>query len=155
MREGLRRELLTQKVIDREVGSKVSVTDQEIGDFYAANRPQFNVAEEAYRLAQIVVTPVRDAQLANRTGDDAATPEAAAAKVQMLMERLKAGASFGDLAVGYSEDPGLGSTRRRSGTGAHFAAQAGATTVARRRSEQGAGLGERGERWWRVHDRRR
>jgi peptidyl-prolyl cis-trans isomerase SurA len=105
MREGLRRELLTQKVIDREVGSKVSVTDQEIGDFYAANRPQFNVAEEAYRLAQIVVTPVRDAQLANRTGDDAATPEAAAAKVQMLMERLKGGASFGDLAVGYSEDP--------------------------------------------------
>jgi peptidyl-prolyl cis-trans isomerase SurA len=105
MREGLRRELLTQKVIDREVGSKVSVTDQEIGDFYAANRAQFNIAEESYRLAQIVVTPVRDAQLANRTGDDAATPEAAAAKVQMLMERLKAGASFGDLAVGYSEDP--------------------------------------------------
>jgi peptidyl-prolyl cis-trans isomerase SurA len=105
MREGLRRELLTQKVIDREVGSKVSVTDQEIGDFYAGNRPQFNVAEESYRLAQIVVTPVREAQLANRTGDDAATPQAAAAKVQMLMERLKGGASFGDLAVGYSEDP--------------------------------------------------
>jgi peptidyl-prolyl cis-trans isomerase SurA len=48
---------------------------------------------------------VRDAQVANRTGDDAATPEAAAAKVNMLMERLKSGASFRDLAVGYSEDP--------------------------------------------------
>ena len=33
------------------------------------------------------------------------TPQAAAAKVQMLMERLKAGAPFGELAMDYSEDP--------------------------------------------------
>jgi peptidyl-prolyl cis-trans isomerase SurA len=105
MREGLRRELLTQKVIDQEVGSKIAVTEKEITDFFAANRAQFNVAEESYHIAQIVVTPVRDPQLANGTGDDAATPQAAAAKVRMLMERLKAGASFRDLAMGYSEDP--------------------------------------------------
>jgi parvulin-like peptidyl-prolyl isomerase len=41
----------------------------------------------------------------NRTGDDATTPQEATAKIQMLMERLKAGADFRDLAVGYSEDP--------------------------------------------------
>lgn len=105
MREGLRRELLTQKVIEQEVGSKISVTDKEITDFFTANRAQFNVAEESYHIAQIVVTPVRDQQLANGTGDDATTPQAAAAKVRMLRERLKAGASFRDLAVGYSEDP--------------------------------------------------
>ena len=51
------------------------------------------------------MTPVRDPQVANGTGDDAATPQAAAAKMQMLMERLKAGASFRELAAGYSEDP--------------------------------------------------
>jgi peptidyl-prolyl cis-trans isomerase SurA len=105
MREGLRRELLTQKVITQEVGSKITVSDQDVSDFYNANRAQFNLPEEAYRLAQIVVTPGRDAQLANRTGDDATTPQAAVEKVKMLMERLKAGASFQDLAVGYSEDP--------------------------------------------------
>ncbi len=105
MREGLRRELLTQKVIDQEVGSKVTVTAQEVSDFFLANRGQFNVPEEGYHLAQIVVTPVREPQVANRTGDDAATPQAAAEKVKMLMERLKAGASFGELATGYSEDP--------------------------------------------------
>jgi peptidyl-prolyl cis-trans isomerase SurA len=105
MREGVRRELLAQKVIEQEVGSKIAVTDQEVTDFFNANRAQFNVAEEAYHIAQIVVTPVRDQQVANSTGDDAATPEAAAAKVRMLMERLKAGASFRDLAAGYSEDP--------------------------------------------------
>ena len=105
MREGLRRELLAQKVIAQEVGSKISVSDKEVSDFFTANRAQFNLPEEAYHIAQIVVTPVRDPQVANRSGDDAATPQAAAAKVSMLMERLKSGASFSDLAVGYSEDP--------------------------------------------------
>jgi peptidyl-prolyl cis-trans isomerase SurA len=105
MREGLRRQLLTEKVVDQEVGSKIAVTDKDVSDFFAANRAQFNVAEEAYHIAQIIVTPVREAQLANGTGDDAATPQAASAKVRMLMERLKAGESFRDLATGYSEDP--------------------------------------------------
>jgi peptidyl-prolyl cis-trans isomerase SurA len=105
MREGLRRDLLTKKVIDQEVVSKVSVTDQDVTDFFNANRSQFNLPEDAYHLAQIVVTPVRDPQITNRTGDDAATAEAAAAKVAMLMERLKGGTPFGDLARDYSEDP--------------------------------------------------
>jgi len=105
MREGIRRELLTKKVIDHEIGSKVAVSDRDVTDFFSANRAQFNVAEESYRIAQIVVTPVRDAQVANGTGDDATSPQAAAAKVQMLMERLKSGTSFRDLALSYSEDP--------------------------------------------------
>ena len=105
MREGLRRELLAQKVIEREVTSKITVTAEEVSNFFLANRNQFNLPEEAYHLAQIVVTPARDAQVANRTGDDAATPQAAAEKVKMLMERLKGGANFAELAMGYSEDP--------------------------------------------------
>jgi peptidyl-prolyl cis-trans isomerase SurA len=105
MRDGLRRELLTQKVIEREVTSKVAVTEQEIADFFNANRAQFNLAEDSYHIAQIVVTPVRDPQLSNRSRDDAATPQAATAKTRMLMERLKAGAPFQELAMDYSEDP--------------------------------------------------
>ena len=105
MRDGLRRELLTRKVLDREVGSKITVTDQQVTDFFNANRSQFNLPEEAYHLAQIIVTPARDAQVANRTGDDAGTPQAAAAKVKMLMERLQSGTPFGDLARDFSEDP--------------------------------------------------
>ena len=105
MREGLRRELLTQKLIAQEVTAKVAVTSQEVSDFFLTNRSQFNLPEESYHLAQIVVTPARDQQIANRTGDDAATPEAAATKVKMLMEKLKGGANFSQLAMDYSEDP--------------------------------------------------
>jgi peptidyl-prolyl cis-trans isomerase SurA len=105
VREGLRRELLAQKVIEQEVGSKITVTDQEITAFFSANQAQFNLAEDAYHVGQIVVTPAREPRVANRTGDDAATPQAANAKVTMLMERLKSGANFQDLAMDYSEDP--------------------------------------------------
>jgi peptidyl-prolyl cis-trans isomerase SurA len=105
MREGLRRQLLSQKVLEREVTSKVAISDKEITDFFNANRAQFNLAEDAYRIAQIVITASREPRLANRTGDDATTAQAAAEKSAMLMEKLKGGAVFTDLARDYSEDP--------------------------------------------------
>jgi len=105
LKQALRRELLADKVLEREVTSKVTVTDQAIADFYNANRERFNVAETQYRIAQIVVTPVREPQAANRMNDDAASPGAAQQKAAMLMERLKTGADFAQLAMDYSEDP--------------------------------------------------
>ena len=105
MREALRRDMIAQKVVEQEVTKKVVVTDQEVTDFFNANKAQFNRPEDAYHIAQIAVTPVADEQIGNRTGDDARTPQEAAAKAQMLMERLKAGVAFGDLAADFSEDP--------------------------------------------------
>ena len=105
MREGLRREMLVQKLFEREVASKVAVTDQEVTAFFEANRAQFNRTEDAYRVAQIAITPVREARITNRTGNDATTPEEAAAKSRMVMDRLKAGAPFADVAADFSEDP--------------------------------------------------
>jgi hypothetical protein len=98
LRDALRRELLARKVIAQEVAAKVAVTDQEINEFFNANRAQFNVPEEAYHIAQLVVTPVRETQQTNRRGDDATTPQLAQAKTQALLERLKTGASFSELA---------------------------------------------------------
>jgi parvulin-like peptidyl-prolyl isomerase len=105
MREGLRRQLLAQKVIEQEVSKQVAVGDPEVTKYFEANRAQFNLAEEAYHIAQIVITPQREPQVANTTGDDAASPQAAAAKAQLIMQRLKGGASFRELATSYSEDP--------------------------------------------------
>jgi peptidyl-prolyl cis-trans isomerase SurA len=105
MREGLRRELLSKKLIDQEVVAKVAVSDQEVTDFYNANKAQFTIPEESYRLAQIVVTPDRSPQPTNRTGNDATTPQEATFKVRMITERIKSGARFADVAMDYSEDP--------------------------------------------------
>ena len=105
MREDLRRNLLAQKVVEKEVGEKATPSDADIKAFFEANKAQFNRTEDAVRIAQIVITPVRDQQRTNRTGDDAGSPQEATAKAQMLMQRLKEGLAFGDLAADYSEDP--------------------------------------------------
>jgi peptidyl-prolyl cis-trans isomerase SurA len=104
VKRGIRRELAVQKVMDQEVGSKAKPTDSDITTFYEKNKAQFNLPEAQYRLSQIVITPVREPQLANRMRDDATTPEEAARKAQALSERLKGGADFSAVAMDYSED---------------------------------------------------
>ncbi len=105
LRETLKRELTVQEVLKKEVTSKVAIADQEVTDFFEANKAQFNIPEDAVRVAQIVVTPGADAQIANRSGDDATTPQAAQAKIATLMQRLQSGAAFGEVARDFSEDP--------------------------------------------------
>ena len=104
LKNTVRRELSIQKLINREVVSKVSVTDQDIADFYNTNKAQFNVAEPQYRIAQIVVTPRKEPQIRNRKNDDATNEAEAQRKVKMLMDRLNSGADFAQLAMDYSED---------------------------------------------------
>jgi peptidyl-prolyl cis-trans isomerase SurA len=105
VKRGIRRELTMQKVIDKEVMSRISVGDTDIAAFYNSHRAQFNLAEPQYHLAQIVVTPQRDPQLVNRMKDDAGTPAEAKAKLDMLMGKLQSGGEFASLAADYSEDP--------------------------------------------------
>ena len=104
LKNTVRRELSIQKLINREVVSKVTISDQDIADFYNANRPQFNVAEPQYRIAQIVVTPRKEPQIRNRKNDDATNEAEAQRKVKMLVDRLNSGADFSQLAMDYSED---------------------------------------------------
>jgi peptidyl-prolyl cis-trans isomerase SurA len=105
MRDSLRRDMTLQKLLEREVTAKVAVTDQDVMAYFNAHREQFNRTEDAYRIAQIVITPVRDARIANRTGSDATTPAEAAAKLKMVTDRLAAGANFPEVAADFSEDP--------------------------------------------------
>ncbi len=104
LKSDLRRQLSIQKLLNREVVAKISITDQDVSDFYNANKAQFNVAEPQYRLAQIVVTPRKEPQIRNRKNDDATNEAEAERKVKMLMDRLNSGADFAQLAMDYSED---------------------------------------------------
>ena len=106
----LRRQLSIQKLLNREVVAKISITDQEVTDFYNANKAQFNVAEPTYHLAQIKVTPRKEPQIRNRKNDDATNEAEALRKIKMLTDRLNSGADFGQLAMDYSEDMNTAST---------------------------------------------
>jgi peptidyl-prolyl cis-trans isomerase SurA len=104
LKRDLRRQLSIQKLLNREVAAKVTITDQDVQDFYNANRNQFNVAEPQYRISQIVITPHKDAQIRNRKNDDATNEAEAQRKAKMLMDKLDSGADFAQLAMDYSED---------------------------------------------------
>jgi len=104
LKKEIRRELSIQKLLNREVVSKITITDADVADFYAQNKAQFSVAEPQYHVAQIVVTPGPDPQIHNRKNDDATTPEQAKKKIAMLEAKLAAGADFTQLAMDYSED---------------------------------------------------
>jgi peptidyl-prolyl cis-trans isomerase SurA len=110
LREDLRRRIAIEKLLNREVLSRVSVSEQELQQAYERNRSEFDVAEPQYHLAQIVVTPRRDPQVRNRRNDDAATEAEARRKIQMIAQRLRQGEDFAELAMDYSEDPTTAST---------------------------------------------
>jgi peptidyl-prolyl cis-trans isomerase SurA len=110
LKRDLRRQLSIQKLLNREVAAKITITDQDVADFYSSNRNQFNVAEAQYRISQIVVTPRKDTQVRNRKNDDATNDAEAQRKAKMLQDKLNSGADFAQLAMDYSEDPNTAAT---------------------------------------------
>jgi len=104
LKQDLRRQLSVQKLLNREVVAKISISDQDVIDFYNKNRAQFNVAEPQFHIAQIVVTPRPDPAVRNRKNDKAQNEPEAKHKVEMLEHMIAGGADFSQLAMDYSED---------------------------------------------------
>src|SRR5215472_2861264 len=100
----LRRSLTVEKVLNKEITSKIGITDQDISDYYNAHKSEFNLIETQYHLAQIFVTPEPNAQVHNLKNDKAQNEAEARKKIQMLLNRLDSGEDFATLAINYSED---------------------------------------------------
>jgi peptidyl-prolyl cis-trans isomerase SurA len=100
----IRRSITLEKVMNKEVSSKINVTDQDITDYYNAHKGEFNLIEPQYHLAQIMVTPAPNPQAHNQN-DKAQNEAEARKKVQMIANRLDSGDDFASLAMKYSEDP--------------------------------------------------
>jgi peptidyl-prolyl cis-trans isomerase SurA len=103
-RRDLRRSLTVEKVLNKEVTSKINITDQDVNDYYNAHKGEFNLIEAQYHLAQIYVSPQPNPQVHNLKNDKAQNEADARKKVQMLANRLDSGDDFATLAMNYSED---------------------------------------------------
>jgi len=97
----LRRNLTITKVINKEVTSKITISDADISSYYNAHKAEFNLVEPQYHLAQIVVTTQPNPQI--RTNKATNEPEARK-KIQMVQNRLESGEDFNTIAMNYSED---------------------------------------------------
>jgi len=105
LREQLRRDLSIQKLFNREITSHIRVTDQEIRQYYEANKALFHFPEPQLHIAQILVTPYPDPEVRNLRHDEARTREEALAKIKAIQARLQQGEDFALVAQAYSEDP--------------------------------------------------
>jgi peptidyl-prolyl cis-trans isomerase SurA len=100
----IRRSITVEKVMNKEVSSKISVSEQDISDYYGAHKGEFNLIEPTYHIAQIMVTPVPNPQAQNQN-DKAQNEAEARKKIEMIANRLDSGDDFATLAMKYSEDP--------------------------------------------------
>lgn len=105
LKDQIRREESVQKLLNKEISSRISITDAEIQQFFDQNRSSFNVPETRYHLAQILVTPEANSPVRNLKSDKAHNDVEARQKIEMLAARLKNGEEFAPLAQGFSEDP--------------------------------------------------
>ena len=104
LREEIRQSLLINKLVNKEITSRVTPTDKDIASYYEHNRSQFDIPETQFHLAQIVVTPFPEPQVRNSKNDDAKNPAAAERKVNALYARLRSGDDFATVATEYSEE---------------------------------------------------
>jgi peptidyl-prolyl cis-trans isomerase SurA len=100
----IRRSITVDKVMNKEVSSKINVSDRDITDYYSTHKGEFNLIEPQYHLAQIMVTPTPNPQAHNQN-EKAQNEADARKKIQMIVNRLDSGDDFATLAMKYSEDP--------------------------------------------------
>jgi peptidyl-prolyl cis-trans isomerase SurA len=104
LKRDLRRQLTKTKLLNKEIESKINITDAEISGYFAAHKSEFNLIEPQYRLAQIGVTSGGPQQSASNPQNAKASSDADARKnIQTLHSRLVSGEDFGALAINFSE----------------------------------------------------
>jgi peptidyl-prolyl cis-trans isomerase SurA len=128
-KQNLRNQIITQKVIGEEVGSHLSITKDEQQKFYDEHKSEME-QPEAIQLSEILVAPAKppaaenkppaDQATADNAGsaagtaapaasagnsDEAAALAAAQAKASDVLEQIRKGASFEDIAKKYSDGP--------------------------------------------------
>jgi peptidyl-prolyl cis-trans isomerase SurA len=101
----IRRSLSIDKLLNKEIGNQINVSDKDVEEFYNANKASFRYPETNYRVARIVVTPGPNPDVRNLSGNKAQNEEQARKKMSMIEARLKQGDDFAKIAQNFSEDP--------------------------------------------------
>ena len=97
-REEVKQYLTRMKLISREIRPKISVNEEEIGEYYSEHRDLYE-GKEAVRLSQILFILPEGASAANR--------KEIGAQAEAVFARLQNGESFELLASQYNSDPAV------------------------------------------------
>src|SRR5689334_6094400 len=99
-----RKQITIDKLVNKEITSKISVSEAEIKAFYDKNKESFNLPE-GFRIAHILIDPNPTADVNNAKKDDAKSPDEARQKAARVLHEIQTGQDFATVARNYSEDP--------------------------------------------------
>ena len=99
----LRRSLTVDKVVNKEITSKITVTDAEITQYFNDHKAEFNFIVPQYHLAQIVISAEPLPQAPGAKPDKGQSEMDPRKKIQMVLNRLDTGDDFASVAANYSE----------------------------------------------------
>ena len=104
LKQELRRSITIDKVLAKEITSRIEVKDSDVSNYYNQHKADFNVVEPQYHIAHILVT-AQPGQVRNLQNSKAQNDAEAHKKIQELLNRLDSGEDFATLAMNWSEDP--------------------------------------------------
>ncbi len=101
-KQNLKNQIIRQQVISKEVGSRMSVSKDELQQFYDDHKAQLEQPEQI-RLSELLISTEKKDK--NAPGDEAQLVAAAQVKADDLVAQLRKGAHFDDLAKKNSDGP--------------------------------------------------
>jgi len=101
--------LTENKLINKEIESKINVTDAQIAAYYNTHKADFNLIEPQYHLAQIFVTTMPPQQSSNLQTSKPGSEADARRRIDAAHSQLESGQDFGAVAANLSEDPNTAS----------------------------------------------
>jgi peptidyl-prolyl cis-trans isomerase SurA len=104
LKRDIRRQLTETKLINKEIESKINITDAQIAAFYAAHKADFDLIEPQYHVAEIVVTTMPTPPNGNMPGKPGGEAEARR-RIDAAHNQLVSGVDFANVAASVSEDP--------------------------------------------------
>ncbi len=104
LKRDLRRSLTKEKLLNKEIESKINITDSDISSYYDAHKSEFNLIEPQYHLSQIVASAVPVQQGLTCKPARARTKADAKKKIETLYNRLRSGEDFGAVAIQFSDN---------------------------------------------------
>jgi peptidyl-prolyl cis-trans isomerase SurA len=107
LKRDIRRQLTQTKLINKEIDSKINVTDAEVTAYYNAHKAEFNLIEPRYELSQIIVSGNPPQQGAAQQPRKAPNESEARKEIETIRGRLLNGEDFGTLAAQFTENPNL------------------------------------------------
>ena len=107
LKREIRRNRTEEKLFNKEITSRINITDLDIANYYNEHKADFNLIEPNYHLAQIIVTstPVPPQQVGNLQNSKAMNDAEAKRKIEVLHNKLESGDDFASLAMNFSENP--------------------------------------------------